>query len=174
MAVLLLALLPVPPKLSKSTKAYQYQRQVNADTLQEVFEFIFAPLQDAARDGVPIDCADGKVRSCFPILSAWVAEHMENVTLHGFKSNACPTCEVPPRQLRNNIKNYRARDYARYKGYGYENRFPGSKLDGTHVTRRGLSINFGQRVFHGLQRVSTPDLHPRTCSILFFSDSLRT
>lgn len=159
MAVLLLALLPVPPKLSKSTKADQYQRQVNADTLQDVFEFIFAPLQHAALDGVPIDCADGKVRRCFPILSAWVADHMENVTLHGLKSNACPTCEVPAGELGTNIKNYRARDYARYERYGYENRFPGSKSDGTHVKFRGLGINLGQNVFHGLHRVSAPDLH---------------
>ena len=60
-AVLLLALLPVPPKFSKSTKAYQYQSQVKGDTLQDVFEFIFVPLHHAALDGVPIDCADGKV-----------------------------------------------------------------------------------------------------------------
>jgi len=77
MAVLLLALLPVPPKLSKSTKADQYQRQVNADILQDVFEFIFAPLQYAALDGVPIHCADGKIRCYFQILSAGVADHME-------------------------------------------------------------------------------------------------
>jgi len=113
MAVLLLALLPVPPKLSKSTKADQYQRQVNADTLQDIFEFIFAPLQHTALDGVRIHCADGKVRRCFPILSAWVADHLENVTLHGLKSNASPTCEVPAGELVTNIKNYRARDYAR-------------------------------------------------------------
>ena len=158
MAVLLLALLPVPPKFSKSTKADQYQRQVNADTLQDVFEFIFAPLQHAALDGVPIDCADGKVRRCFPILSAWVADHMENVTLHGLKSNACPTCEVPAEELGTNIKNYRARDYARYERYEY-NRFPGSNSDGAHAKFRGLGINLGQNVFRGLHRVSVPDLH---------------
>ena len=61
---------------------------MNADTLQDIFEFIFASLQHAALDGVPIDCADGKIRRCFPILSAWVADHMENVKLHGLKSNA--------------------------------------------------------------------------------------
>jgi len=130
MAVLLLALLPVPSKLAKSTKADQYQRQVNADTVQDVFAFIFAPLQHAALDGVPIDCADGKVRRCFPILSAWVADHMENVTLHGLKSYACSTCEVPAGELGTNIKNCRARDYARYERYGYENQFPGSKSYG--------------------------------------------
>jgi len=159
MAVLVLALLPVPPKLSKSTKAAQYQRQVNADTLQDVFEFIFAPLQHAALDGVPIDCADGKVWTCLAILSPWVADHMENVTLHGSKSNACPTCEVPAGELGTNIKNNRARDYARYERYGYENRFPGSKSDGTHIKFRSLGINLGQKVFHGLHRVSAPEMH---------------
>jgi len=38
MAVLLLALLPIPPKLSKSSKTNQRQRKINADTLQDVFE----------------------------------------------------------------------------------------------------------------------------------------
>jgi len=87
MAVLLLALLPIPPKQSKSSKADQHQRQINADTLRHVFELIFAPLQDPEHDCVPIDCADGKVRRCFPILAAWIADHMENVALHGIKSN---------------------------------------------------------------------------------------
>jgi len=159
MAVLLLALLPVPPKLSKSTKGDKYPRQVNADTRQDLFKFIFAPLQHAALDGVPIDCADWKVRRCFPILSAWVADHMENVTPHGLKSNVCPTGEVPAGELGTNIKNYRARDYARYERYAYENQFPGSKSDGTHVKFPGLGINLGQNGFHGLNRVSAPDLH---------------
>jgi len=70
MAVLLLALLPIPPKLSKSSKADQHQRQINADSLRDVFELIFAPLQDPAHDGIPSDCADGKVWRCFPILAA--------------------------------------------------------------------------------------------------------
>ena len=88
-AVLLLALLPVPPKLTKSS-AHHWQRQINADTLRAVFELLFEPLQNAALKGVNIDCADGKVRRCFPILSAWIADHMENVALHGIKSNVCP------------------------------------------------------------------------------------
>jgi len=69
-AVLLLALLPVPPKLSKSSKPERRQRKINADTLQDVFELIFAPLQDVTPVGIPINYADGKVQLCFPILSA--------------------------------------------------------------------------------------------------------
>jgi len=70
MAVLLLALLPIPPNLSKSSKADQHQRQINADTLWDVCELIFAPLQDPGHECVPIDSVDGKVQRCFPILAA--------------------------------------------------------------------------------------------------------
>jgi len=48
MAVLLLAILPIPRKFSKSSKADQCHRKINADTLQDVFELIFVPLQDVA------------------------------------------------------------------------------------------------------------------------------
>jgi len=148
MPVLLLALVPVPPKLSKCTKAKPYQREAKANPLQNVFEFIFAPRQDAALDCLPIACADGKVRRLFPILSAWVADHMENVTLHGLKSNASTTCHVPAGELETNIKNYRARDYARYEAYGYVNQFPGWNSDGTHIKFCSLGINLGQNIFH--------------------------
>ena len=151
MAVVLLALLPVPPKFSKSTKADQYQRQVNADTLQDIFEFILVPQQHAALDGVPIDCVYWKVGRCFPIFSAWVADHMENMTLHTLKSNACPTWEVPAEELGTNIKNCRARDYAWYKRCKYEyNRLPGSNKDGAHTKFRGLGLKLGQNLFRGL------------------------
>jgi len=110
MAVLLLALLPIPPKFSKSSKDDQRQRKINADTLQDVFELISAPLQDVAHAGIAIDCADGKVRLCFPILSTWIADHMANVALHGLKTNACPKCKVPTHELGTNTKNYRSRD----------------------------------------------------------------
>ena len=41
LAVLLLALLPVPPKLVGTTSTDKHQRQINADTLKGVFDFIF-------------------------------------------------------------------------------------------------------------------------------------
>jgi len=106
-AVLLLALLPIMLKLSKSSKANHRQRKINADTLQDVFELIIVPLQGMAHSGVPIDCADGKVRLCFPILSAWIVEHMEIVALHPLKSNACPKCKMPTHELGTTAKNYR-------------------------------------------------------------------
>jgi len=115
MAILLLGLLPIPPKLAKSSRANKLQRLINADTLRGVIELIFAPLNRVAQGGAPIDCADGKIRKCFPIMSEWIVDHMENVTLHGIKSNACPKCEVPPEELGSQAGHHRARDYARYE-----------------------------------------------------------
>ena len=66
---------------------------------------------------------------------------------------------MPAGELGTNIKNYRARDYARYEQYRYSNRLSGLKSDGAHVKFRGLGINLGQNIFHGINEVSVPDLH---------------
>jgi len=114
MAVLPLAILPVPPKLPKSSTADKVQRQINANRLRGVFELIFEPWKDTPLEGVPIDCADGKIPRCFPIISGWIADHMENATLHGIKTNACPQCEVLPEELGTGANRHRGRDNARY------------------------------------------------------------
>ena len=45
MPILLLALLPVPPKLTgDSGRADEAQRQTNADALRAVFDLVLAPL----------------------------------------------------------------------------------------------------------------------------------
>ena len=76
MAVLLVALLPVPPKFAQqSTTADERQRQINAESLQAVFRLIFEPLQMVV-DGTLMDYGDGKVRQWFPILAAWIADHV--------------------------------------------------------------------------------------------------
>jgi len=155
MAVLLLALLPVLPKLFKSSKADRHQRKINADTLQDVFELIFALGQDVAHVGIPIDYADGKVQLCFPILSAWIADHRENVVFHGLKTNACRKCEVPSHELQTNARSYRARDYTRYQRYKPENQTSASETDDDHV----MNLGIGQNIFRGLDRVSASDLY---------------
>jgi len=115
MAILLLRLLPIPHKLAKSSRADKLWRLINADTLRGVCELIFAALNGVAREGAPIHCAEGKSWRCFPIMSVWIADHMENVTLHGIKSNACPKCQVPPEDLGTRASHNRARDYTRYE-----------------------------------------------------------
>ena len=162
MAIRLLGLLPIPPKLAKSSRADNLQRLINADTLRGVFELIFVPLNGPAREGATIDCAAGKIRRCFPIMSGWIADHMENVTPHWIKSKACPKCEVPREELGSGAGHHRATDYARYERYERENQPPDSEThDAAHAryTNETHGIKKGQSIFQGLVTVSTPDLH---------------
>ena len=150
-AVLLLALLPVCPKLTKSS-ADHLHRQINAYTLRGVFELRFEPLHNAALEGININYADAKVRRCIPILFGWIADHMENVALDGIKSNVCPKCEVLPGELGTNANSHRARDYARYERRE-------SASDDSRTMFETLGINLEKNVLHGLDRVSAPGLH---------------
>jgi len=152
-AVLLLGLLPVPPKLPLSS-ADHLKRQINADTLRGVFEHLLEPLQNAALEGVNIDSADGKVLRCFPILSECIANHMENVALHGIKSNVCPTCDMLPGELGTDAKSHWARDYARYERSEHE-----SASDDSGAKFETLGIDLEKNVFHVLHGVSAPGLH---------------
>jgi len=68
MAILLLWLLPILPKLAKSSRADKLQRLINAGTLPGVLELILATLNSTPREGAPIDCADGTIWQCFPIM----------------------------------------------------------------------------------------------------------
>ena len=53
MTILLHGLLPIPPKLAKSSRAHKLQRQINTDTLCAVLELIFAPLNGERAGGRP-------------------------------------------------------------------------------------------------------------------------
>jgi len=49
MPILLLALLPVPPKFTcESARANEAQRQTNTDVLWAVFDLVLVPLQQVA------------------------------------------------------------------------------------------------------------------------------
>jgi len=148
--VLILVLLPVPPKLTKSA-ADHLQREINADTLRGVFELLFEPLQNAVLEGVNIDFADGKVRRCFPKLSTWMADHMENVVLHGIKSNVCPKCKVLRGELGTDANSHRARDYARYECCERE-----AASDDSRTMFHPLGIDLEKNLFHGLHQLSAP------------------
>lgn len=62
MAMILVALLPVPPKL-KGQKAAQVdaQRDVNRRILHSVLEQVFQPMRSPGQHGIELACADGKV-----------------------------------------------------------------------------------------------------------------
>jgi len=159
MPILLLALRPVPPKFTgESALANEAQRQTNADVLWAVFDLVLAPLQQVAREGTVMNCADGKTRLCFPILSAWIAEHAEHAALQGIGSKSCPKCEVPCEERGGDSQRmYETGDYMLYreKPLGYE---PAEAAGiGEYFQRLGVKI--GNNGFTGLDRVSRADLH---------------
>ena len=92
------------------------QRQTNADALRAVFNLVLALLQEVVQEGTLMDCAEGKTRLCFPMLSAWIADHAEHAALHGIRSQLCPKCEVPSKELDGNPRKiYESRDYTLYE-----------------------------------------------------------
>ena len=112
------------------------------------------------RKGIHIDCADGKILRWFTVLSAWIADHTENLALHVVKSNYCPKCKVIPWQLGKDDK-YLARDYTEYEYCEGENGHQAHGLDSDDganaaVTLDTLRINIKPGVFHGLYRVLAP------------------
>ena len=63
-----------------------------------------------------MSCGDEKVRKCIPIVSTWLADHLENVTIHRIKTNRCPICVVTPSELGKVSKRpYRMRDHGQYE-----------------------------------------------------------
>ena len=62
-------------------------------------EAIFALVAARGNSGLEVECADRKVRLCFPHLAAWIADHLENVTLHSIQQNGYAVCNIRPQEL---------------------------------------------------------------------------
>jgi len=117
-----------------------------------------APLQQVARERKEIDSADGKTPFWFPILWAWIADHVEHAALQGIGSKLCPKWEVPcevrggDRQLM-----YETSDYMLYREKAV--RQAPAEAAGIAEYMQRLGVKVGNNVFTGLDRVSPTDLH---------------
>ena len=93
-----LAFLPIPPKRLEKLPDYPLEKQ-ELDALQvfhEIVSLILSPLtDDKTLQGIPMACCDEKVRKCVPKLAGWLADHIENCTIHGIANNQCPMCIAP-------------------------------------------------------------------------------
>jgi len=156
MAILLVALLPVPPKFtSKKAKKRSAQRTANDEILNAVFSFIFESLEAIAKHGKEMCCSDGKVRQCFPVLAAWIADHAENETLHGLKRMSCAVCEVPVERLGWDTKEvHPARDYQKYAEI--EERYVNTGGEHNVASLLAVGVKMGRNIFTGLLRVEIP------------------
>ncbi|KAG9120223.1 hypothetical protein FRC07_004366, partial [Ceratobasidium sp. 392] len=91
-STLLLAYLPVP-------KLKCFPSNVRGDQKARVFHQsmtkILEPLISAGKDGVEMDCGDGYVCRCYPILAAYIADNPEQTLIAGCQRNLCHHCTVP-------------------------------------------------------------------------------
>ena len=156
--MLLLALLPVPPKLTgESAPADEAQRHTIAAALRAVFDLVLASFHEVVQEGTVMDCVDGKTLLCFAILLAWIADHVEHAALPGIGSKSCPKCEVPSKELGEDPRKiYEARDYALYWEKAQEQ---ASGEAGIAEYLQQVGVKIGHNVFAELYRVNPADLH---------------
>jgi len=79
---------------------------------------------------------------------------MENVALHGIKSNVCSEFEELPGELETDANSNRALDYTRYQRCERQ-----SASDDSRTMFETLGIDLEKTLFHGLYWVSAPRLH---------------
>ncbi|KAG8794412.1 hypothetical protein FRC12_024650 [Ceratobasidium sp. 428] len=88
---LLLAYLPIPkfdcfpPSVRGDQKACLFHKSMTQ---------ILEPLIGAGKDGVEMDCGDGYVWHCYPLLAAHIANNPEQTLVAGCKCNLCHRCTV--------------------------------------------------------------------------------
>jgi len=96
---ILVALPPIPPKSDfkghgKRT-AIKEQHIPKQEVLRMVLKVIFCPLHAVIHSGKRMLCVDGRMRQCFPVICAWMADYFKNIHLHLIKQPHCPVCEAP-------------------------------------------------------------------------------
>ena len=171
MPILLLALLQVPPKLTgESACANEAQWQTNADALQAVFDLVLAPLQPVAQEGTVMNYTNGKTRFCFPILSAWIADHAEYAALQGIPSKSCTRCDPHNGHGRDLQWMYETRDYILYREKALRYKPVQAASIEKYFQRLGVKIR--NNLFSELDRVTPayldkPDLLPNIPLVLF-------
>jgi len=113
-----IAFLPIGPKRVNKIPPYSVDiQEIQAlQTTHDVLTQLLKPLSDpACQSGYEMVCGDGNVRLCFPKLFCWLADNMENATLHGIASNRCPSCIISTEKLGENFETgYPTRSYQDY------------------------------------------------------------
>ncbi|KAG0132972.1 hypothetical protein HOY82DRAFT_483212, partial [Tuber indicum] len=155
-ATVLLALLPVLPKMLGVTARDANQRQINNEILGDLMEAIFAPMVAQGDSGIKVECADGNVRLYFPHLAVWIADHLENVTSHGIQQNQYTVCKVRPEQLGSHLRRCAAnRDYRKYENL-FQKYCDNDQQATQELTNHGFKLL--PSVFWGLPNVQQYDL----------------
>ena len=155
-ATVLLALLPIPPKMLGVAARDAQQWQVNNDIPYHLIEAIFTPMTALRDSGLEIECANGKIQLCFLHLPAWIADHLENVTLHDIQQNQYAVCEVQLEHLGSHLRRSTAKqDYRKYK-YLFNKYADGDQQAGRELNNGGFKLL--PSIFWGLSNIQQFDL----------------
>jgi hypothetical protein len=99
-SIMLVALLPQPIKLRDIPAPLRAQQRLhNRFVIQSVLDYVLRPLMDDMGGQFIGYCADGHYRNCRLVLSGWVADYPEHVSLQNHRYGLCPWCEVPKNSL---------------------------------------------------------------------------
>lgn len=121
-AWILLAQLPVPPKMRKhihnedikrgnakisydgfsKTDYERFYKLYKDDALGAVIQAIFDPLKNRPM-GIELQCADHALRQGFPVVAAWLADFQEYNKLYTTTQHGCCLCEISQSELGDNV-----------------------------------------------------------------------
>lgn len=73
---------------------YLFVLEQKARIFHDCMRTILEPLHHAGAHGVEMDCGDGFVRRCFPILAAYIADNPEQTMIACCRRNLCYRCTV--------------------------------------------------------------------------------
>jgi len=105
LAQIVLAFLPVPPKLQRNSASdHRAQRDTNLPLLCDIAKIVLEPVTQFPEggninSGALWPCSDSKMHCWWPILVSWLADHMGRANLMGVKYNACSKCRTPKNEL---------------------------------------------------------------------------
>ena len=97
-----IAFLPICPKRVNKIPEYSVEiQEIQAlQTIHDILAHLLKPLSDSrCKEGYEMVCADGNIRLYFPKLFCWLADHVENATIHGISNNHCLICVTSADEL---------------------------------------------------------------------------
>ncbi|KAF8244159.1 hypothetical protein K440DRAFT_559696 [Wilcoxina mikolae CBS 423.85] len=63
---------------------------------QESMATMLRPLEEPAKSGIKVLCADGRTSHAYPRIASFLADYPEQCNITGVKYGWCPRCEIDP------------------------------------------------------------------------------